>query len=162
MTAIPVVASEKGEEGNLLLDVPLELVAIPTWLASESQALGFKQKDEYHVTVIGVGLSERIRDLGKTEAVAELIGTYVWSVEISNQYIELAKDDDDDIHRQSIICMVEVPQLAAFYEELSNHTNTTLSAPPAHITLYTKNYDRGIGVYNQDDLMRLKVRDLNV
>lgn len=160
MNKVFIIPTKNSEAGSLLLDVPLGLVHIPKWLSALSLAQGYKAKDEYHVTAIGLELAGLIQDHGKAARVKSLIDSFTWTIEISNQYIELAKDDVSGVHRQSIIGMVDVSELTQFYGQLVNILDITIDLPPAHVTLYTKNYDRGIGLYNENDLLRFKVRDL--
>lgn len=161
MTSIPITPSPNSESGSLLLDIPLNVITIPKWLRDHANKDGYKTKDEYHVTIIGLDLAQIIQSADKESLVDSLIRNTRWTVEILNRYIELAKDDDNGIHRQSIICTVDVPQMANFYKELDKILELETKMPPAHVTLYTKNYDRGIGLYNYDDLLRFKVRDLS-
>jgi len=160
MNKTSIIPSKNSENGSLLLDVPRELVQIPEWLSVFGTTSGFKLKDEYHVTVIGLELAEYIQKHGKNSQVESLIDDFAWTIEISNDYAELAKDDENGIHRQSIICFVKIPELTQFYKDLINIIEMSINYPPTHITLYTKNYDRGIGLYSQSDLTKFKVRDL--
>ena len=162
MSKIPIIPSQTSEEGCLLLDVPLDLIQIPKWLNELSASKGFKAKDEYHVTVIGVDLAELIEKQRKTDRIKSLINSFNWTIEVGNRYIELAKDDKDGIHRQSIICIVKIPELATFYDQLTDILGDKIKTPPAHVTLYTKNYDRGIGIYSENDLQTFKVSDLKI
>ena len=155
-----IIPSKNCEGGSLLLNIPLDLIEIPAWLSNYSTALGYKAKDEYHVTVIGLDLAGLIREQDKTAHVKTLVDNFTWTIEVSTEYIELAKDDMNRIHRQSIVGIVNVPELTQFYEELKNILGRSISFPPTHVTLYTKNYDRGIGLYNENDLHQFKVRDL--
>ena len=160
MEKVLIISLENSENGSLLLDVPLHFIQIPAWLGVLSKTLGYKPKEEYHVTVIGLDLADLIQNSGKANEVASLIDGYSWTFEASNKYIELAKDDENNVHRQSIICPVEVPELTQFYEELTSILDINVIRPPTHVTLCTKNYDRGIGLYSESDLRKFKVRDL--
>ena len=162
MSKIPIIPSQKSEEGCLLLDVPLNLIQIPKWLNELSASKGFKAKEEYHVTVIGIDLAALIKKQGKTDQIKSLIDSFNWTIEVSDQFIELAKDDENGIHRQSIICIVKIPELVTFYDQLTDILGEKIETPPAHVTLYTKNYDRGIGVYSENDLQTFKVRDVKI
>lgn len=157
---IPIEPSSKSEDGSFLLDVPVEIIEIPSWLNDLSNKQRYKPKEEYHVTVIGLDMATTIHTLGKTNDVQALISRFSWTIELSTHYTELAKDDENGIHRQSIILRVRVPELVQFYAELEKILQIKFSIGPAHVTLYTKNYDRGIGLYSADDLSRFKVRDL--
>ncbi len=160
MSSIPVFPSHNSEGGSMLLDVPLNLIDTPEWLRDLAKHEGYKAKDEYHVTIIGLHLAQIIKNANKDNLVKSLIENTDWTIEVLNQYVELAKDDDAGIHRQSIICIVEVPQMSDFFQELEGIIGTKIKIPPAHVTLYTKNYDRGIGLYSGNDLLRFRVRDL--
>jgi hypothetical protein len=154
-------SSENSEDGTFLLDVPINTFDVPGWLVVKAKHEGFKAKLEYHVTVIGLDLAMMIRECNFEDEVCSLINTFSWTFKTLDRYIELAKDDDNNIHRQSIICMVEVPELNVFFKKLEDLTKFVINRPPAHITLFTKNYDRGIGLYSADDLNQYKVKELS-
>lgn len=155
-----ITPSELSRDGSLLLDIPLSFVTIPDWLDIYRTNLNFKPKDEYHVTVIGLDLATVIANSDSKGRVQALINNFSWTIEFSNEYIELVKDDDNGIHRQSIILLVTVPELSRFFSELNNILGKHIDLPPAHITLFTKNYDNGIGVYSQSDLSKYKAKQL--
>jgi hypothetical protein len=48
--------------------------------------------------------------------------------------------------------MVRCPALAEVYEELSAHPGAELAPPPAHVTLYSTDPDRGIGLNDERQL----------
>lgn len=156
-----IISSENSENGSFLLDVPVNIVDVPSWLMEKAKHEGFKAKLEYHVTVIGLDLASMITESGLEDEVRSLIDSFSWTLKITDNYIELAKDDDNNIHRQSIICIVEVPELNLFFKILEELTEFVIDRPPAHITLFTKNYDRGIGLYSVNDLNRFKVKELS-
>lgn len=152
--------SELSTGGTFLLDVPLSLGEPSREVQVYANQVGFKRKTEYHVTVVGIDLAETIKELDKTNEVEQLIEAQSWMVELTDIYAELAKDDEFGVHRQSIIRLVNLLELSEFTQKLEALVKFPVSVPPAHITLYTKNYDRGIGVYSDADLERLKVRDI--
>lgn len=156
-----VISSQNSENGSFLLDIPLNIVGIPGWLVTKANLENFKAKSEYHVTVIGLDLASKIKELGLNEKVRSLINSFEWSVSFTDTYIELAKSDENNIYRQSIIRMVKVPELNLFINKLEDLTGFTIDIPPTHITLYTKNYDRGIGLYSMDDLNQYKIKELS-
>lgn len=163
MSSQQIVLAKQGEEGGTyLLDVPRGLVSIPRSLADAAESEGFQAKNEYHVTVIGSDLAHRIRDKHAECPTLDLVNSFSWTFEPLVQYIELAKDDSNGVHRQSIIQLVTVPKLDQFFTELSVVVGAKLTPPPAHITLFTKNHDRGIGVYSREDLLQYKVGDLKI
>lgn len=154
------MTSFNSDDGCLLLNVPSGIIKTPDWLKNLSIEEGFSEKNEYHVTVIGKNLAEKIAGLNLSGEVRALAGRVNWTVEFLSRYIELAKDDADGIHRQSIIQLVSVPQFKTFFEDLEALIKQPIPRPPEHVTLYTKNYSRGIGLYGIDDLKRYTVRAL--
>lgn len=162
MHAVPVTKSDNSEGGTFLLDVPIEMIEVPVWLQNLNSNHGYKAKEEYHVTVIGLDLAKTIHYLGKTNEVQELTKLFNWTIELGDQYSKLAKDDENGIHRQSIILRVKVPEVALFYNRLTELLQMKFNTGPEHITLYTKNYDRGFGLYSDNDFIRYKMRDLYV
>jgi hypothetical protein len=155
------ISSKNSENGTFLLNVPTNIFKVPSWLVAKTKHEGYKAKHEYHVTVIGLDLANMIREYGFEDRVRLLIDSFSWALEIEDKYIELAKDDDNNIHRQSIICMVEVSEFNLFFLKLEDLTGFVIDRPPTHITLFTKNYDRGIGLYSMNDLNKYKVKELS-
>jgi hypothetical protein len=161
MTAHHIKPSSRSDKGNFLLDVPKDLINIPSWLKDKCLTDGFKEKSEYHVTVIARTLADTIVDLGISDQINTVIQGYNWSIELTDTYLEIAKDSDYGVHRQSIIQLVDVPELDAFFDSLEEMVKSPVARPPAHVTIFTKNYDRGIGIYSQDDLDRYMIRKLS-
>ena len=157
-----ILPSKESVNNLLLLDVPTDMVTIPSWIQMKAKNEGYRAKNEYHITVIGTDLSEQITEQGLSNAVQELIAKTQWHVEFAHDYIELAKDDQVGIHRQSIIQLAYVAEMDIFFDQLQAIAETPLSRPPEHVTLFTKNYDKGIGLYSNEDLKKYKIATLTV
>jgi hypothetical protein len=54
--------------------------------------------------------------------------------------------------RRSLVQMVQVPFLKDFFTLLNSEFNISLDTQPTHITLYTKQKDKGIGINTQQQL----------
>jgi hypothetical protein len=61
---------------------------------------------------------------------------------------------------ETIVVMVECPALAGVYRDLSAELGRRLSPPPAHLTLYSTDPERGIGI-NDDDQLRERAPGLS-
>jgi len=111
------------------------------------QGKRFKPKDEVHITVIGRALaSELVDSAGATEIeeIAALIDQTEWRYVLSNCWYHVVRGGDKPA--ESIIRMVELPALAAFYSRLEAITGLAIPPRPAHVTLYTWGDHGGIGI----------------
>lgn len=149
------------DKNTFLLDIPSLTFEIPAWLQKKAQAAEYDNKSEYHVTIIGKKIAAKIGELQAVSAIQALAKQYEWDMQGTDTYIELAQTDESGLHRQSIIQLVSVPAFEPFFDEVEKILLQPIDRPPAHITLFTKNYDRGIGVYSQEDLTRFTVRHLS-
>ena len=149
------------DKNMFLLDIPSVTFEIPAWLQKKAHTAEYDNKSEYHVTIIGKKIAAKIGELQAVSAIHALAEQYEWDVQGTDTYIELAQIDENGLHRQSIIQLVSVPAFEPFFDEVEKILLQPIDRPPAHITLFTKNYDRGIGVYSQEDLARFTVRHLS-
>ncbi len=62
---------------------------------------------------------------------------------------------DKTRERKSLIVMVEINNLGDFFENVRKHFQIDIDNQPTHITLYTLIKDEGIGINNQNDLLKL-------
>jgi DNA polymerase/3'-5' exonuclease PolX len=155
-----LLPSAVANPGNLLLDVPSDSFVIPQWLLDYSVENGYEEKHEYHITVIGKATTEVISQIGRQGVVAGLVEAFSWNATLLDEYIELEKLDEEGVQRYSIVQMAELKELDDFYQRLQLITDTEFKVPPPHVTLFTKNYARGIGLASQEDIERYSVRAL--
>jgi len=159
MKSYELFRTKTSDVGSLLLDVPKDYVLIPEWLQELSVTEEYDRKKEYHITVIGDTLAKKIAEAGLTETVNAMIEHKTWNMEQLGTYVELAKNRDG-INRRSIIQLISAPEVILFIEDLASMLGQSIKSPVPHLTLYTKNYDRGIGIYNEDDLLRFAIKEI--
>ena len=153
------------ERGRLLLGVPTANVEIPLVAMSYASQGGFKPKDEYHVTVLGKKTQERLLSEGVLDRVIRLLDeTPRWNIASLGDILLLRNIETDDggkqVIEESIVQLVTIPELGTLYDEIRKTTNLNIPTPPAHITLFTKNADRGIGLYSNKQLAEYTVKKL--
>ena len=153
------------EHGRLLLGVPTACIEIPPLVKSFASQGEFKPKDEYHVTVVGKKTQERIFAEGMLDQVVELLNRAPqWSIVLQDDILVMRNIETDDSGKQvteeSIIQLAVTPELNALYDEIRKTTSLDIPTPPAHITLFTKNADRGIGLYSNEQLVEYTVKKL--
>lgn len=151
MTNLPSPYSYKDK--YIAIDLPL-LEQMPEIINVGSGELLLKS--EFHISLV------------KTSYVAELVHS-ISSEELENEIIQLfadfIKDQPLDAYkllkqfrlveldtRKTIIGLVNVPHLDAFFESLRAKYITDIPVQPTHITLYTLQPDAGIGVLSQEQM----------
>lgn len=150
------------EYGRFLLDVPSGMVTAYPEVKAYAESQGFRQKDEQHVTVIGERTQRLLGEAEEVDEVMELIGSMSdWPIVECGDVLVLKNvetgEDGLDIVEESIIQLVTLPGMDELYDQIRKITGLAIETPPAHVTLYTKNADRGIGVYSRAQLKELTV-----
>ena len=153
------------ERGRLLLDVPIARVEIPLAVKSYADQSEFKSKDEYHVTVIGKKTQEQLLTKGVLDDVVRLLeDTTQWSIVSLDDILLLRNIETNStggrVVEESIIQLVTLSDIGAFYNDVRKTTGLDIPTPPAHITLFTKNADHGIGLYSSAQLAAYTVKKL--
>jgi hypothetical protein len=138
---------------------PVEIDGLP----DEIEALGrrWPRKVEFHMTVIGTA---RIADLAREDrAVPDRVARVLDGRGVAPIYVtrELRRArHPDEPGFETIAVIVDCPALAGVYRDLSAELGKRLSPPPAHVTLYSTDPERGIGL-NNDDQLRERAPALN-
>lgn len=154
--------------GSLLLPVPRDVAGLDDHQV-RFQGKVFDPKAELHVTVVGKSIGRQLLAAEATEpGVGERLRQEVqqidWSYRLTDEFYHVAEDRPRGgagqatlyIPAESIIQMVELPGLAAFYRRLNDWLPADpLPEPPAHITLYTYAWPVGIGLANADEFASL-------
>lgn len=126
----------------------------------------FVPKQEAHITIFGseVGtslLQQFIENPELEDKVHQAFESTDWSYQQTSDLLHLARTRPglatNNLTEETIIMLVKMDGMAIFYRKLkdlglidSNHP-----VPPPHVTLYTRNIDRGIGVDSDDELAEL-------
>jgi hypothetical protein len=130
----------------------------------------FERKAEYHVTVIGSVLGsyllQAIEAGSLVEArVAELYEREEWRCLPLPRFLLLSRARRDGAGDEaSVIQLLELPGMARFYAALRRllPAGQRIPTPPPHITLYTRNGARGIGLRSHAVLRELSVRPVSL
>lgn len=158
--------SEGIEYGRLLLEVPNDTINIPHHVALYALTNDYTPKDEYHLTVVGKKTQQILSEYGYLDDVVRLIDSEArweirsWSDIKVLQNVEI-DDQGNEVVEESIIQLVSLPAMNKLYDKICAITHLAIETPPAHITLYTKNTARGIGIYSQSQLEEYTIATLD-
>ena len=116
----------------------------------------FWPKQEVHITVTGGPLAETLAgriaaDPSLEEEVREAIAEMTWHYRLEDEWYHVVRDDRVARERgkgvaESIVRMATVPPLSHFYRRLEAIVGVAIPERPPHVTLYTWNDPRGIGI----------------
>lgn len=123
----------------------------------------FQPKQEAHITVLGSTLGSRLsqqfdHDSGIELKVRQAFEDIDWHYKKTSDLHHLVRQQtsDSDVE-ESIIMMIRMDGMTVFYQYLMalGLISADYPVPPAHVTLYTRNCDRGIGVHSDAELTEL-------
>lgn len=148
---------------------------------SLAEQLGLLAKEEFHFTVMGKEIGEKIlkslenldeaKRNGVLNQIQELVRSIDWKVVLDDDFYYITKDyNEPDCAnpqltipetRQSIVQMARIEQLADFYQRLNDLLDENFAIPLPHLTLFTTSTRedkklRGIGIYSQNQFEGLK------
>jgi hypothetical protein len=126
----------------------------------------FVPKQETHITVWGSELGTKLRQqfIQHPELEKDLHNAFEstdWSYQKTSDLRLLARKKaipgKDDITEETIIMLIKMEGMAVFYSKLKDLglIRKDHPVPPPHVTLYTRNIDRGIGVGSESELAEL-------
>lgn len=130
--------------------------------------LTFLPARELHVTLVGRWLGPALQsDPGRRQAVRKTFMRLDWDYTRTGELLRLEKHElpGGGGHGRtisSIIERIELPAMAAFYDELAVLLGRGLAIPPPHVTLYTTGRSQGIAVPDVATLQRLTVHEVQV
>jgi hypothetical protein len=131
---------------------PVHIVGLPPRLA----ALGrnWQRKDEFHLTALTRARVVRWGgdDTAWKSAVAMAVGRSLAPVLPTDELRTVA---DDRSSLQTVIIMVQCAALADLFRDLHELAGLRLPCPPAHITLYSTDPAKGIGLGDRTELEAL-------
>lgn len=137
----------------------------------------FEPKAEFHVTLIGKRVAGPLLEKAAREAAVETLLEQAfqaidWSYEQTGpvHFLSRTRKRSDASGKirpsidKSIVLGLKMPGMAEFYEALKSLEliDSGAPVPPPHITLYTCNYPRGIGVSSAEVLDELSEKILSV
>lgn len=166
------------EQGTLLIRLQLQGFGLAL-KGIRYQDKDFKPKQEVHITIVGKVLGRELEELVASNPILQTRLKRVvdeapwlqegWRYQKTDQIYHVAEDkqmvspegETEIVHAESIILMVEAPGLEAFYEQLGEIFGRPLEVPPLHVTLYTRNYPRGIGIPDRATFERLVTEEVS-
>jgi len=128
----------------------------------------FTPKDELHVTLIGsktgsIILGRVKQDQTINQLLENMFGDIDWSFKQTGP-VHILSRSKGSVVEKSIIMLLEMHGVTAFYEQLRSHglIDSNTPVPPPHVTLYTHNCPLGIGVPDNKSLKALSIKTLSV
>ncbi len=111
----------------------------------------FQAKDELHITILSQGAAEKVHNTinnlpARLRQIRELVQETDWSYRKFQRFYHV----QDEQGNESIIQMVEVPELQQFFTDLNQAAGKQLEPPPTHVTLYVHGDQKGISLATQD------------
>jgi hypothetical protein len=110
----------------------------------------FEPKDEVHITILSREAAEAVRqhleeNPEQGERLRRLIDETHWEFQKLDSFYHVWEEPE----AETIIQMVEVPGLPAFFKRVGEMVVKEIEPPPAHVTLYLRNTEKGIGLPTQ-------------
>ncbi len=140
---------EKYKFGDGYIYLPLEINNIPKEIKINEYNLSLKSS--FHCSLVCVK-----RILPEQEAeIIKYFCEFVSNNELSflnfkNEF-RLVKRDD----RVSVVVMCEISNIEKFFQELGEKYNTKIEIQPTHVTIYTLQPDKGIGILDNTELQNI-------
>ena len=132
----------------------IQLSGLPTTTNVKGHKL--LRKDEFHISLVDVnGVANLIDPQSVDNIEAEIIEEFKKFLEqykldkfrLLNQFRYVVKDI-----RKTVIVMCDVPDAEEFFALLGRKYKKSLPRQPNHITLYTLQENRGIGILSDEEL----------
>jgi hypothetical protein len=136
-------------EGESLV-VPLIIEGLP----AEIEVLGrrWHRKREFHLTAVAARVIEGIESAGSVwDTIVEVAsGRRLGPVEAAEEIRRVIHPQTPDL--ATLIVMASCEGLDELYADLSRALQIALKPPPAHVTLYSTDPARGIGIVDEQEL----------
>lgn len=141
------------DAGYITLDIP-----IPDGLPESVDVNGQKLllKSEFHISLINAkAIAELIDETNKDRIEAEIVEEFKEFIKeypldqykLLNQFRFVQRDI-----RKTLIILAEVPNLNKFFERIRSKYKKKIPDQPTHITIYTLQPEKGIGILSEDSL----------
>lgn len=108
----------------------------------------FQPKSELHITIVSQDAEQILKYLNnhpQDGSLQDLILSTDWSFRKLEQFYHVVEAPEVE----TLIQMVELPMLQAFFKDLSKLVGRGFELPPTHVTLYTRGTEKGISLPNQ-------------
>lgn len=160
MSAKKVEPDFNRENGFFVLQLSKEEVGLGEE-AVTYQGKTFQPKEEVHITIFGSRLSKELAEaMADDPALGRRLQAAVretdWSYQLHDEWYHVVDGEEE-----TIIRMAGVPPLADFYRRVQRMSGVEISARPTHVTLYTYNSPKGIGIATEEEFRQLVVGELS-
>ncbi|MFN8672621.1 MAG: hypothetical protein U0457_11155 [Candidatus Sericytochromatia bacterium] len=121
----------------------------------------FKIKNEFHITIFGHQIGSKFKELENTypdlrNFIESKLEKFIWNITFYNEFYVIKAKNEANVF--SIIQKIEAKEIIDLFEELNKKYNElNLLKPFPHITLFTHNKDKGIGINNEKEFLELKI-----
>lgn len=149
---------------NVILSIDASLLNFEH-IEKYSQVYELNKKEEFHITVIGSKVGEKLSDTD-FNIIKDYIKNLNWDFELRSEYFYITKEYPSNEIRWSIIQTVNIPDIERLYEKINELIEEHVDTQFPHITLYAnsnlkENSQRGIAVYSKKELKSLSLIKLN-
>jgi hypothetical protein len=157
-----MVKGPEFDEGNGFLVINVDMDAYGYSRDEvEYQGSTLEPKDELHITILSKDAADAVgRHLDEhpedRERVRRLVEETDWNFHKTGELYFVQEEEGVE----TIIEMVEVPELEGFFRKLSRIAGEELEIPPAHVTLYMRGTEKGIGLATQAEFENLVVEEV--
>lgn len=136
--------------GTIVL--PVTLPELPPAIEIKGESL--LVKSAFHVSVVCPGEMVRKYQLDIPDFVDRVVKDFSQFIETHRVSVVRYTDEfrfavQDDL--RTLILMCEVSEINEFFDQLNQMYHLNVEYPPMHVTLYTKQQDKGIFVIDSDD-----------
>lgn len=131
--------------------VNLRLPAMPDKVTLHDEV--YTKKSEFHISLLCIKriLSLLPNGVKESDLIKDFIDFQHSHPLDTFESIHQIRIVEKDI-RKALVLMVDVPALDVFFSELNKKYKVDLPLQPAHITLYTLQPEKGIGILSQGEL----------
>jgi hypothetical protein len=121
----------------------------------------FEPKDELHITILSDEAAEMVGKFleehpDDRQRICRLVEETDWTFHKTGELYYVQEDADGE----TIIEMVDMPELEGFFRKLSRITGKDLEIPPVHVTLYLRGTKTGIGIATQEEFDNRVVEEI--
>jgi hypothetical protein len=142
------------DNGYIGLITPFDTDAFPKTIDINNQELSLKS--EFHISLINAGKVAALIDKNKQQQIeneiVEEFKDFITKLSLENYKVTKKFRFVERDERKTIIVIAEVPNLDKFFEKLRQKYGKDIPSQPTHITLYTLQPERGIGIFSENEL----------
>ncbi len=139
------------------IGLPVSIVGLPDKIKVEGRVLLLKTS--FHISLVCVGKIIERYNISISDFLNKVAANFCEFINENGAINFLRYRDEfrfaEDDKRKSVIVMCDISNLNNFFEFINKKYNLAIEYPPAHITLYTSEKDKGIFLTDSDEIKRL-------